>query len=66
MAKLMKMKPLSNSQPGLPDPVNPGWANKAPLWFYILREAETSQGGRRLGSLGAKLVAEVIVGHPRL
>jgi hypothetical protein len=38
VAKMMKMKPLSNSELGLPDPGNPGWAGKAPLWFYILRE----------------------------
>jgi hypothetical protein len=62
IAKMMKMKPLSNTELGLPDPGNPGWAGKAPLWFYILREAEIRQGGRRLGPLGAKLVAEVIVG----
>jgi len=62
VAKMMKMKPLSNSELGLPDPGMPGWAGKAPLWFYILREAEVRQGGRRLGPLGAKLVAEVIVG----
>jgi hypothetical protein len=60
---MMKMKPLSNTELGLlPDPSSPGWAGKAPLWFYILREAEVRQGGRRLGPLGAKLVAEVIVG----
>jgi hypothetical protein len=62
VAKLMKMKPLSSTELGLPDPTNAGWAGKAPLWFYILREAEIRQGGRRLGPLGAKLVAEVIVG----
>jgi hypothetical protein len=56
------MKPLSNSQLGLPDASNPGWAGKAPLWFYILGEAQISQGGRQLGPLGAKLVAETIVG----
>jgi hypothetical protein len=62
VAKMMKMKPLSSTELGLPDAGNPGWAGKAPLWFYILREAEICQGGRRLGPLGAKLVAEVIVG----
>jgi hypothetical protein len=56
VAKLMKMKPLSASELGLPDPGNPGWAGKAPLWYYILRGAEIRQQGRRLGPLGAKLV----------
>ena len=66
VAKMMKMKPLSNSELGLPDPGNPGWAGKAPLWFYILRESEIRQGGRRLGPLGAKLVAESHRRHPQL
>ena len=63
---MMTMKPLSETELGLPDPSNPGWAGKAPLWFYILRESEIRQGGRRLGPLGAKLVAESHRRHPRL
>jgi hypothetical protein len=62
VARAMKITPLSNAELGLPDPNNPGWAGKAPLWFYVLREAEIQQGGRRLGLLGARIVAEVIVG----
>ena len=33
-----------------------------PLWFYILKEAEIRGEGERLGPLGARLVAETIVG----
>lgn len=33
-----------------------------PLWYYILREAETRQQGERLGSVGGRIVADVLVG----
>ncbi|MBX9243549.1 peroxidase [Actinotalea ferrariae] len=36
--------------------------NRTPLWFYVLREAEVQHGGRQLGSVGGRIVAEVIVG----
>jgi hypothetical protein len=45
-----------------------GWGGEAPLWFYILKEAElvgdgTSTGkGRTLGPVGGRIVAEVLVG----
>ena len=62
VARAMGLAPLSNVDLGLPDPGNPGWGGKAPLWFYILREAEIRQAGRRLGPLGARLITEVILG----
>ena len=45
-----------------------GWNGEAPLWFYILKEAElvgdgTEKGkGRTLGPVGGRIVAEVLVG----
>ncbi|MDH5676920.1 MAG: heme peroxidase family protein [Myxococcales bacterium] len=36
---------------------NPDLCEKTPLWYYILREAETA-GGDRLGTVGATIVAE--------
>jgi hypothetical protein len=39
----------------------PGWKNKAPLWFYILKESELL-GGKKLGPVGGRIVAEVILG----
>ncbi|MEL6126226.1 MAG: hypothetical protein AAFR57_07520 [Pseudomonadota bacterium] len=39
-----------------------GFVTSTPLWFYILKEAETRGGGRCLGPLGARLVAETLVG----
>ena len=35
---------------------------ETPLWYYILKEAETTQGGERLGPVGARIVAEVLLG----
>jgi hypothetical protein len=34
----------------------------APLWYYILREADVQQQGRRLGTMGARIVVEVFLG----
>lgn len=35
---------------------------RTPLWFYVLREADVAAGGQRLGPVGGRIVAEVIVG----
>jgi hypothetical protein len=34
----------------------------APLWYYILKEAEVQAGGRHLGEVGGRIVAEVFLG----
>jgi hypothetical protein len=34
----------------------------APLWYYILREAKVQAGGRHLGQVGGRIVAEVFLG----
>jgi hypothetical protein len=34
----------------------------APLWFYILKEAEVRGRGETLGPVGGRIVAEVLVG----
>jgi hypothetical protein len=54
----MGIKPLTNAQLGLTEP---GWKGKAPLWFYILKESELL-GGKKLGPVGGRIVAEVILG----
>ena len=41
---------------------DPGWGGQAPLWFYILKEAELQHGGKQLGTVGGRIVAEVFVG----
>ncbi len=35
---------------------------KTPLWYYILKEADKTQDGKRLGAMGARIVAEVFIG----
>jgi hypothetical protein len=50
----------------------PEFRHNAPLWFYILREAEltqragttdpTGRGGHHLGAVGGRIVGEVLVG----
>jgi hypothetical protein len=62
VARRMGVTPLTNAELGLPDPQNPGWQGKAPLWFYILKEAELSHAGQRLGAVGGRIVTEVILG----
>jgi hypothetical protein len=37
-------------------------AGEAPLWYYILHEAETLAGAHRLGPVGGRIVAEVLIG----
>ena len=39
-----------------------GLAHSTPLWFYVLREASVVERGLRLGPVGARIVAEVLVG----
>jgi hypothetical protein len=39
-----------------------GWRGETPLWYYILREADVRAGGNHLGPVGARIVAEVLVG----
>lgn len=40
--------------------VRSGFADETPLWYYILLEAETNGEHVRLGTIGSRLVAEVI------
>jgi hypothetical protein len=61
VAKTMRVNVLSNAVLGLSS--DPGWGGEAPLWFYILKEAELPPyDGERLGPVGARIVAEVLVG----
>jgi hypothetical protein len=39
-----------------------GLAHRTPLWFYVLREAHVATGGERLGPVGGRIVAEVVIG----
>jgi Animal haem peroxidase len=61
VAKAMRVTPLSNTALGLSN--DPGWGGEAPLWYYILKEAELAPyNAERLGAVGGRIVAEVLVG----
>jgi Animal haem peroxidase len=60
MAPVVGNDPLT---PGELSDLKPlGFHEHTPLWFYILKEAEAREGGKRLGAVGARLVAEVFIG----
>ena len=50
---------LTNERLGLTDP---DWEGKAPLWFYVLKEAEILASGEKLGPVGGMIVAGTIIG----
>jgi hypothetical protein len=63
IAQEMGAEVLSNERLGLGEV--PGWESQteAPLWFYILKEAELQQEERdKLGEVGGRIVAEVFLG----
>ena len=61
VARAMRVNVLSNAQLGLSS--DPGWGGEAPLWFYILKEAELPPyNGERLGPVGGRIMAETLVG----
>jgi hypothetical protein len=55
----MGEEPLSRAEVGLADF---GWEAESPLWFYVLRESEARGDGERLGPVGGRIVAEVLLG----
>jgi hypothetical protein len=56
VARYMGANVLSDSDLELPD------GGPAPLWYYILREAMVQAGGKHLGEVGGRIVAEVFLG----
>ena len=61
VAKAMRVTVLSNATLGITP--SPGWGGEAPLWYYILKEAELPPyNAERLGPVGGRIVAEVLVG----
>lgn len=51
--------PLTAEQIGV---ASTGGHAETPLWYYILREAAVCTGGDRLGPVGGRIVAEVLIG----
>jgi hypothetical protein len=61
VANAMSVTPLSDADLGITS-VSMDFTGNAPLWFYILKEAELQHDGRRLGAVGGRIVAEVLLG----
>jgi hypothetical protein len=66
VARAMRAKVLSNAEldPNATLGLNgSGWGGEAPLWFYILKEAELPPyNGEQLGPVGGRIMAETLVG----
>ena len=59
VARYVGIVPLTTEQVGI---ASSSWQGETPLWYYILREADAYTGGHRLGPVGGRIVAEVLVG----
>ena len=61
--KVMAKRRFIEENPTLSDTLaKPELDGEAPLWFYILKEAEIVGKGETLGPVGGRIVAEVLVG----
>jgi Animal haem peroxidase len=60
VAKAMSLPELSKAD--LSDLAPHGLDDRTPLWFYVLREAQVAEDGKKLGPVGGRIVAEVFVG----
>jgi hypothetical protein len=60
VAKSMKLPQLATAD--LDDLDTFHLEKRTPLWFYVLREAQVTNDGERLGPVGGRIVAEVIIG----
>jgi hypothetical protein len=59
-AKLWDEKPLIGG--ALSAAARADLTDNAPLWFYVLKEAELLAGAQHLGPVGGRIVAEVLIG----
>ena len=59
VARAMGETPLSRDETAL-GPA--GWSGDTPLWLYVLSEAKQRGDGERLGPVGGRIVAEVLIG----
>ena len=60
VARAMGELPLTPDE--LADVREWGFDEETPLWFYILREADVYHHGQKLGPVGGRIVAEVLIG----
>lgn len=56
VARAMHLTPLTD------DELTPATPDRAPLWFYVLREAQILHRGRHLGPVGGRVVGETLLG----
>jgi hypothetical protein len=61
VALRMGIDPITPAQLDLAD-VDPELRLHPPLWYYVLKEAQVLSGGTRLGPVGGRIVAEVLLG----
>ena len=60
VAKVMELEPLPPMDLADLKPFH--MDRRTPLWFYVLREADVREDGKRLGPVGGRIVAEVFLG----
>jgi hypothetical protein len=60
IARVMGVPVLTTEQLSELAPFN--MDRSAPLWYYILKEAEVFENGLRLGPVGGRIVGEVLIG----
>jgi Animal haem peroxidase len=53
---------LTPPELNLPTNLATAFSENTPLWFYILKEAEVRCNGKKLGPIGGRIVAEVLIG----
>jgi Animal haem peroxidase len=59
VATAMGEEPIAVEEIGLAEA---GWDAETPLWYYVLRESDAREDGERLGPVGGRIVAEVLLG----
>lgn len=60
VARAFGEEPLDAGELGLRDAH--GWTAETPLWLNVLKEADARGDGDRLGPVGGRIVAEVLIG----
>jgi hypothetical protein len=64
LAQVMRVSALSSSEiaeTGIGS-IRSDFVRSTPLWFYVLQEANKRENGERLGAVGGRISAEVIIG----
>jgi hypothetical protein len=67
VARAMGIEPLTDGElfsdvEALGDHARGDLAGQAPLWYYVLKEAQVRSGSAHLGPVGGRIVAEVLIG----